>query len=53
MRKEAVLTLPLWSPEVSQRGVGEDVNVSHARRGMTEDLQNPDVADKEKVGRFA
>ena len=38
---------------MSQRSVGKDINISQARRGMTEDLKNPDNVDKEKVKRFA
>lgn len=38
---------------MSQRGVGKDVSVPHARRCMTADLKNPYIVGKEKVERFA
>lgn len=34
---------------MSQRVMGKDVNVSHARKCMTADLKNPYVVEKEKV----
>lgn len=37
---------------MSQNGVGKDVNVSHARRCMAENLKNPNVVEKDKVERF-
>lgn len=49
--KEVVLTLTLCMVSETP-GVGKDVNVSHARRWLIEDLKNLHV-DKEKVETFA